>query len=342
MNQTRMPKSLLTTALLMAAVSLTAGCSLLPKEVEEAPPKLEAPVQAEKPTYKVVRGNINDQVKLLARLASAHEADLAFKNNGRLKAVYVRGGDSVKQGQVLAETFSDDADYQAAQAEIDYQKALLNLEDAKQKAEYSSTDAVQRDVQRRQLDLDAAQLAKEKWEGAVQASRLVAPFDGYITAVNIKAGDSVTAYNPVISMADPRDLTVTATVDDSQLPKLGVGQRVQLDFTEEPNAGMGTLVELPDPNAAPTVPPKPKQVKIKPDTITDKEKMGLVGNAIVILQEKKNVLLLDNAAIRKYTSRTYVLLQNPRREVDVQLGVEGATQTEIVKGLQEGDVVIGR
>lgn len=322
---------------------LTTGCGLFPKEEEEAVPVVAPPVKTQKAVYTVKRGNIVEQVSLRARIAAARSEELSYKSAGRLKAVYVRAGEQVKPGQLLAEIHADDAVYQAEQARIRHQKTEIALADARYRLNFNRTPAAENDVRRLELELESARLDLVKWQQQVAESRLYAPFGGQIMAVSARPGDAVQAYQAVITLADPTDLLVEADVDDASLAKLAVGQQVRLEFTDLAGAAPGTLVELPDPQQrATSASTQPRRVKVTLAQGAERARMGMVGKVHVVLQEKQGVLLLPNAAIRRFTNRTYVLMADPRREVDIVVGVEGELETEIVRGLKEGDQVLGR
>ncbi len=325
-------------ALLCGALLMMTGCGLLPKEEEEAPPVLAAPVKSEKETYTAKVGDIADVVSLRGRFAPARAEDLSFKGSGRVKAVYVRSGDRVEKGQVVAELHNEDAVLGLAQAQIRFERAKLALEDERNKAQYSRGAAVEGQIRRAELDLELARLDVEKASRQVEESRLVAPFSGQVTAVAAKVGDQAQPYAAVVNLADPTELIVEADVDDSALSRgLSVGQKARLDFSDLGAPVTGTIVELPPASGA-----SPKRIKVKLDEPAPRAALGMVGKVNVVLQEKQGVVLLPNAAIRQYSGRTYVLLKNPRREVDVVLGIQGDLGTEITKGLQAGDQVIGR
>lgn len=322
---------------------LSTGCGLLPKEEEEAAPALVAPVKSEKAVYTVKRGDMTEMVSLRARFAPARAEDLYYKTNGRLKAVYVRAGDQVQAGQLLAELHTDDLDIQVAKTQIAYDKARLSLDDTRYKAQFKSDQSMQSELKRAELELESARLELERVQRQLAESRLVAPFAGQIMSVSAKPGESISGYTPFMSLADASELIIEADVDDASLAKLAVGQKARLEFSDLPGAPNGEVIELPDPNAKATATGnQPKRIKVRTAGPIDKAKMGMVGKVHVILQEKKGVLYLPKAAIRQFASRTYVLMQEPRREVDIVLGIEGETETEIVRGLKEGDQVLGR
>lgn len=328
--------------LLLTTLTLSSGCSLFPTE-EEATPTLTPPVKTEKVTYTVHRGALTEQVSLRARLAPARTADLFSPADGRLKRVYVRPGQVVAEGQLLADLFTAEAEYQLEQARIQVEKARLAVETATYKRQFTASPEAQAEVKSRELDLQSAQLTLARWERAVADSRITAPFAGQVTAVNAKPGEVVAAYSPVVSLADPSELVIEADVSASDLERLAVGQSVRLEFSGMAEGASGTLVALPDAKVrAAGANNQPMRVRILPSQPVTVGAMGAVGRASIILQEKKGVLLLPKAGVRQFSGRTYVLTKEPRREVDVVLGLEGETDWEIVKGLAEGDQVLGR
>jgi membrane fusion protein, macrolide-specific efflux system len=334
---------IMTTGALLSVLILGAGCGLLPKEEEEAPPALVAPQKVDKATYTVRRESIEEKVSLRAIYSPAQQADLFYKAPGRLRAVYVQAGDQVTAGQVLAELYADDANYQLAQARIRLEKAKLGLGDAKQKAQFNGSPSLQSDIKRLELDVQSADMEVARYEAQVADARLVAPFAGQMTAVDAKPGDAVQGYTPIMSIADPTALIIEADVSEAELAKLAVGMKARLDFADAPDVTSGVVVELPDPKAKSTSPSQSKRIKVKPEKTSEKAKMSSIGKVHVVLQEKKDVLVLENAAIRRFSGRTYVLTREPRREVDIVTGIEDELKTEIAKGpLKEGDVVVGR
>lgn len=328
---------------LLAMLVLLSGCGLFPREEEEPPPVLATPVKSEKAVYTVRRGDIADKVILRGRFAPERQADLYYPEGGRLKAVYVRAGDRVQAGQLLAELHTEDAEYQAAQAKIRYEQAKLSLADAQYKAQFSRGQQVESELKSRELALESARLDWEKWQRTLAASRLTAPFDGQVMAVAFKPGEQVGAYATVLTVADPTRLMVEADIDEASLARVAVGQKARLEFSGLAGEPVGTVVELPDALAQATATSaQPKRIKVRVEGELKGASMGLTGRVHVLLQEKRGVLLLANSAIRQYGGRTYVLMKEPRREVDVVLGVAGETETEILSGLKEGDEVLGR
>jgi multidrug efflux pump subunit AcrA (membrane-fusion protein) len=67
-------------------------------------------------------------------------------------------------------------------------------------------------------------------------------------------------------------------------------------------------------------------------------------SARVILEERLDTLAIPISALREFKDLTYVrvLEGDVRREVYVKTGIRTETQVEILEGLEEGMLVVGR
>jgi RND family efflux transporter MFP subunit len=334
--QQRKPYSALAAAAL--AAFLLTGCGLLPKEIEAVPPPIEPPQRAVRELYTVTRGSIAELVTLRVTVAAVREEALFFRQAGRLKRVYVRAGDRVEAGQLLAELETGDLETQADLAAINVQKLRLRLEQARERAAVPGGPD-QYDIAMLELDLRAADINLDLLRRRLADARIHAPFAGDVTAAAGSPGENVQAFQPVVTVSDPTAFEIRSEVDEATAAKLAPGQPVQLSFPDLGGAPVDAQITQAGGPAAGR-----RLVRIVPDSPPPGLRRGMTGRAAVTLQAKPDVLVLPHAAIRTYVGRTYVLVQegNSRREADIVTGIVGETETEIVRGLREGQQVIGR
>ncbi|MBC7237946.1 MAG: efflux RND transporter periplasmic adaptor subunit, partial [Chloroflexi bacterium] len=118
----------------------------------------------EKPTYTVKRGEVVDSLSFTGRVAPVIEEELWFRQDGRVKKVYVERNDMVEAGQLLAELENDDLVRQLQQAEIELETAELNLK--------KSLDAQQFAVDKAEIDLTIKKLNLAKTENSLNSLTL--------------------------------------------------------------------------------------------------------------------------------------------------------------------------
>jgi multidrug efflux pump subunit AcrA (membrane-fusion protein) len=63
----------------------------------------------------------------------------------------------------------------------------------------------------------------------------------------------------------------------------------------------------------------------------------------ITIEEREDVLWLPTSAIRQFSGRHFVVIQNDsvQQRVDVKLGLEGDNRVEILEGVEENQTVIG-
>jgi RND family efflux transporter MFP subunit len=148
-------------ALLLAGT----GCDALgsaPPPTPTAAPK--ATPQTQRATAQVKRGTIVDAIKVLGRVVSAQEADLSFRNSGRIREVYVQPGDMVSAGQVLAELDQRTLPWDLAKARNAVGAAEIRLAQARAKDIVDDTAIDVLAIRSAEIGVAQAQLALEKVE----------------------------------------------------------------------------------------------------------------------------------------------------------------------------------
>lgn len=232
------------------------------------------------------------------------------------------------------------------------------------------TDTGSLDLAIDQNAVQQAQLAVQALQDQLSQMQIVAPFDGTVIATSGQAGDQVGAYSPILTIADPKTLQVAVDLTPDQLPRVAIGQKVNLTLREFPGQNIsGEVTGLPssvlaassqDQNspgaaAAAGAPAAGGAASIAPAvdpaavTITPKWPSGgaSLGEAVRIsisAETKTDVLLVPTQAINKSNNRIFVLVSQNGHElpVDVQIGIQNTDMTEVLSGLQAGQKVYQR
>ncbi len=116
------------TFLLLAGITATiAGCGHKKEEAVEA----DAPNRVAVELHPIQRQNVSDPIYASGLLFSDEEARLSFKTGGVIQKIYVREGDAVRQGQLLATLDLTEIEAQVNQARQGLDKANRDLERAR-------------------------------------------------------------------------------------------------------------------------------------------------------------------------------------------------------------------
>ncbi|MEX2415276.1 MAG: efflux RND transporter periplasmic adaptor subunit [Paenibacillaceae bacterium] len=329
----------LISALLLVTIT---GCGLLPQEEEkETVPIINTPKIAQKPEYPVTKGTIEVTASGSGKLLSQQEEDLFFtEDNQRIKEIYVKSGDAVTKGQLIAELDSGDLEAQLRRKEIEVAKAELDMKNSLRQADDQNEVILQKEM----LDFELLQDEWVQLQETVAASKLTAPYDGTIVSFTAKKGDSVKAYDKVGTIADLTTLTVAATFSQTDLNNIVTGMEavVNINTVGELRGKVSRLPEVTENSNSDSI---DNYLLVELEAMPEGLSRGTPLTVSVIIERKDNVLLIPVAALRTQNSRNYVIVSEDngaKGEVDVEIGERTTTEVEIVKGLTEGQKVAGK
>lgn len=317
------------------------GCSFLPKEEPVLAPPLVEPAQLDYETAEVKKGEIIKRVKGSGTMVPTSHHDLYYtKDGGRLKKISVKEGDLVKKGQTLAELETGNLAFEIQQANLDLKKAKLRLQqmEANQEDKYS--------IEMGKLDVQGIQNKLYFMNNELAESKIVSPIDGVITFVTeIQQGQGVPAYESLFQVAETTQLQVQYTaMNANDLADVKIGMDVITNIGGQ--EGKGKVVQTPKDVPADVYEKNPdlysKSILVEAEKLPKDTKVGDLAGIEIITASKKDTLVIPKNGLRTTVGRNYVqiMVDNTKREVDVEVGIMSSTEVEVLKGLNEGDVII--
>jgi HlyD family secretion protein len=170
---------------------------------------------------------------------------------------------------------------------------------------------------------------------------IVAPYDGVISDVNVSAGDSVSASQQLLSMFDNKNFLTTISVDETDLPSLQIGQKVDIKVNAYPDEKFtGTIKDISHEGQY-SIGVSTFDVTISFDNI-DNIKVGMSTEATIITADKNNALAVPIEAVKDIKGEKYVLVigNNGTPTLQkVQLGINNGKVVEVTNGLIAGEDV---
>jgi HlyD family secretion protein len=269
----------------------------------------------------------------IANLQKQIQSDQASLTSANARLGFIRQGPSA--GDV------DSAKQNVASAQAGLELARAALDQA-----MGTTPGKGIDVQIARKNADLAKLQLGTLQSQLDAAQLRAPFDGIVTETDAKDGDEITSYSPIITVSNPVKLEIAVELQASDLANVALGQPVGVVLSAFPTAKLdGKVIRMPSiaTGNTPNLPATLRTVRVSfpppPGTVN----LGDLANVSIDVQRKEGVLVLPTTAIRTFGGRRFVRLQTAdgtHREVDITVGISDDTNTEITKGLSDGDKVI--
>jgi len=303
----------------------------------------------------VRREAIEEGIAITGDLRPIESVEVRARLEGDLVGLYVREGQRVSTGQVLARFeaseqesghTSAEADRVAAQSEL--ATAQWNLE---QTTELFRAGAVsERDYKMAQQGVTTAQARVAAAAARVRASqslvtdtRVLAPTSGVISQKFVENGEHLARGAQLFTLVRSDVLELAAAVPARQANAVRVGQTVH--FTADGRSFDGKLARV-----SPTVDPASRSVSVyvQIPNASGALKGGTFASGRVVSRMVSGALVVPTAAIRQSADEgkpyVYRLAGKTIDLASIQLGVvdERAGMAEVLEGLAEGDrVVVG-
>lgn len=207
---------------------------------------------------------------------------------------------------------------------------------------------VKLDANRSVLQVEQLRSEVAALEEKVRDGRIVAPGDGTLYSLPVKAGDYVKVGELLAEMADLHKVRVRAFIDEPELGGLEAGEQVRITWDALPNrTWTGKTQVIPKQVVQ-------RQARSVGELLCEvnNDKLELLPNINVSVRinsrERINVLTVPRGAVEAQGGRrfVFVVLRNTlgvgkatleKREIHV--GIADATNYEVLSGLQEGEMV---
>ena len=143
-------------------------------------------------------------------------------------------------------------------------------------------------------------------------------------------------------LVDPSKVEMTAWIDEVDIARVKCGQKAIITLDALPGTRLTGKVVAISPAGRSKEGVITYQTKIEIEGNTEGVKGEMTGLAQIIVEEKKDVLLVPNQAIKFEGGKSIVkVISNGKpQEREIEIGVQGEEWTEVIKGLKEGDKVI--
>ncbi len=230
-----------------------------------------------------------------------------------------------------------------AESQVNTSKQAWDV--AKAQLDQVKAPARQQDITLAQAKVKSAQAAIDSISNQLDNSVIKAPMDGTITKVNYKVGEQTGGSLPVIAMLAENNFGIDVDISEADIAKVSLDNPVKItldaygDGTEF--SGKVNFIEPAETVIQDVIYYK---VKINFDPSGHDIKSGMTANVTITTAQKADSLSIPSRAIlindngSKYTR---LLVNNQVQEIPVTTGLQGDDgQTEIVSGLNEGQVIV--
>ncbi len=341
-------------AVLAWTVLTAPACGRHNGEADAAEPAELPTIVAE--TTTVTRKTLVDEVTVRGTIGTAPNEDVKVSAlvAGRVNAVTVAEGDTVRKGQVIAELDRQPLEDQRRQAAAGVDQARAEVENARLNLQRNQTlfgrgiasgkevEDARKDQATAQAALDQANAALNTAAHNLDRAAIRAPIAGHVVKRMVSVGEQVdgTAEQPIAEIANLDRVELAANVPARHLWRMNVGLPATLVSDAYANRTFpGTIVAIA---AAVDTETNAALVRIRVPNPGHGLKVGMFAEAQIPVAAHVNALVVPPSAIVRDEDRAavYVLSGDTAQRTAVKVGLEKKDAVEILSGLAEGQTVL--
>lgn len=324
------------------------------------PPLVEVGIAAE--------SAVRERLSLVGALRPRQQVEVVPKVTGRIKRLLVDVGDSVKEGQLLAELEGDEVEQQVLRAEATL--AVANATISQRQAELANAKADQArgaqlfseglvsvqsqdsletrvrvvesqsvlsQAQMRQAQADLAELKIRQ-----QQTKVVAPMSGWVGRRYADPGALVNANSPIVNVLDLDSMITEVKVPEEHLANLNVGNRaiVAIDALGG-QTYVGKVARI-----APVLDAATRSGSVQVEIANPGNKLKSEMSARIQMEmgsEHRSVVIPRDAVVMRGQQTGVNVLEGDRvRFQQIETGISTDAGVEVVSGLKAGTTIVTR
>ena len=322
---------------------------------------------------KVALKTLQNSVTATGTIEAVTSVTVGTQVSGIVNKLYVDYNSQVKKGQVIAELDKTNllselntakANLASAQSSLNYQAANMERYKTLYKKGLVSADEYENALLTYRQAKEQVASSKENVQRAqtnLGYATITSPIDGTVISKSVEEGQTVAAsFNTPELFTIAKDLTnmqVVANVDEADIGGVKEGNRVTFTVDAYPDDTFEGTVKQVRLEATTTNNVVTYEVVISAPNADLKLKPGLTANVTIYTQERSGVLSVANKALRftptketvgkdmkivdcKGKNKVWTLNGNTLTAHPVTIGQSDGINTEITKGLKQGDKIV--
>ncbi len=325
-------------------------------------------------TVRVERKDLSETIEGDGTVVFSKNGGIYPAYKATVQKIHCQAGDKVKKGDLLMVLTSDTLKSSLVEAEYKYQTAKLNLSLAQKELErqkklyqaqgatIDELESAQNSVDLNRVSLNEASSNLELLTQTTDEANFVgsdhrtimirAPFDGEVSWVEVKPGQTVSAIgsnssdsssnNLLLYLVAEDSLEVEATVDETDIDQVKAGQKAKVILNDANQTELyGIVTEVGSYGSEDSgVIVFPVRIRLEKVNVTVRPQM--TADVSIYITAKPDVLAIPSGAIMNVRGKTMVKkVSGANTElIEIELGDANGSYIEVRSGLDEGDQIL--
>jgi membrane fusion protein (multidrug efflux system) len=240
---------------------------------------------------------------------------------------------TVEQGAVLARL--DDTEAKAALRELEARLSLAREDFNRLRTLIERRVVSEQAVDRARAEVDQAEALIAAQKARLENYVLRAPSAGVVLRQDGEVGEIAEPGEVLFWVGQPKPLLVVADVNEEDIPRVEVGQRVMLRAEAFSSQTLEGAVDSITPKGDPVTKTYRVRIKLPDDTPL---RIGMSTDVNIVTRVAKDALLVPSLAMRG--NELFVVDDGQARLRKVETGIRGIQAIQVLSGLDENARVI--
>ncbi|WP_172199542.1 efflux RND transporter periplasmic adaptor subunit [Campylobacter sp. RM16188] len=323
-------------------------------------------------TSVAVRGDLTKSIDSNGEIYANELIDVGAQVSGQIKKLYVKLGDRVKAGDMIAEI-----DSATQQNNVDTKKAQLGIYEAKLNSAKVALEIAESKFKREKELFSKNATSKEEFENAKNSlavtkanikeieaqitqtkislntaqidlgyTKIVAPKEGTIVSVQVEEGQTVNSNQTtptIVNIADLTKLKLKMEIAEGDITKIKVGSKVEYSILSEPNKKFQTQISSIDPGLTTLSNGKYSQTSTSANSSSSSSAIYYYANAVIDNKDEilrigmttQNIITLANVKDTIIIPSIAIKKEGGKNYVSVLKGDNSVEKREVVVGLTD-------
>ena len=305
----------------------------------------------------VKRGSEITNKTFFGYLKSSSLTDLSFQIEGTLKKIYVKEGQSVKRGQIIAELDAPLYHIQVQEAKYSLSDAVIQYQNAKNYFERIQKLHAAGGIS--DNDMDSARTKMESANYQIQAARerynyinyqsgyekIFAPANGIIVAKLANEQQYLKAGDPVVKFQSNNDIEAFISVPQDYINYLKRGQEAKIKIDAIKDKTFSAMIKEISETSLEGL---SYRVRLKLNAQNYELKDGMSASAVFVFEKtpQRKLFVPINSILEENNQKVVYTIENRQEDIGtvkkniVQTGEIEGNNIEITCGIKSGDYLI--
>ncbi|MDD0823592.1 efflux RND transporter periplasmic adaptor subunit [Mannheimia sp. AT1] len=307
-------------------------------------------------TEPVTRAAIDKSVLATGSVRANKRTEVGAQVSGKIQKLYVELGQTVKQGDLIADIDSSNQSNSLSTAEAQlssYQAQLKSAQVALEVAQsnynrlnrlYKANSTSLNELESAKNTLASAKASVDNIKAQIKSAeisvndartnltytQIVSPMDGVIVSVPVSVGQTVNSNQvspTIVQVADLSKMLIKLEISEGDIAQVKVGQNVSFSTLAEPERTYNAIIDSVDP-ALTTLTDNSYTEKsgnteavyyyanVSIDNTDNSLRIGMTTQAQITIDKRENVLVVPTTVIKKRGKENYVLVLENGKSVE--------------------------